>query len=225
MAADPTPQRVHRDESDVRARLAALGLAGMDLSAVCAEGFQAALAQHSPFEPITAFGFQRWAKTVGALRTALDERDWRAFDAMSAPRSLSPDGTIVIVAVGGDEATGTERDPSNAQAKGRVLERETRDNAEALGLPPTQPVLFDRRFLGEDAALQGHQTWILLHFWDRATNSIRCELSLPVELEDGKVTRWAERILLPPAPLADAVPDQLLSGRPDDDVDFDIRAI
>ncbi|QPL05557.1 MULTISPECIES: hypothetical protein [Actinomyces] len=225
MAAHAAPQRLHREESDVAARLAAHGLAGIDLPAICVEGFKAALAQHSPFDPVTAFGYQRWAKIVEALRRALDQRSWQSFDDEGAARSLSPHGQIVIAAVGGDEATGTGRQPSNARAKGRVLERETRDNAEALSLSPTQQVLFDSRFLGEDAVLRGRQTWILLYFWDKAAHSIRCELSLPVDLEDGKVTRWAERIILPPASLTDVVLDEALSGQPDDDVDFEIRAI
>lgn len=106
-----------------------------DLSAICVEGFQAALAQYSPFEPVTALGFQRWAKAVGSLREKLDQRQWRAFDDRNAPRSLSPDEQVVIAAVGGGEATGTGRRPSNAQVKGRVLERETLGNAEALALP------------------------------------------------------------------------------------------
>lgn len=225
MDAAARPQRIHREEPAITARLAQLGLDGVDLPRACVEGLQTALAQHSPFEPAIAFGIQRWAKTVDAMRKLLDEHGWRMSEDRNAPRSHSPHGQIVVAAVGGDEATGTDREPSNARVKGAVLAREARANAEVLGLPTTQPVLFEASFVGEGALALGRQTWVLLYYWDRVANEIRCELSLPVEFEDGMVTRWAERIIFPPVSLTVEVPATLLTGQPDDDVDFEIQAI
>jgi hypothetical protein len=47
------------------------------------------------------------------------------------------------------------------------------------------------------------QTWILLFFADLKNDEVRIELSLPVGMDDnGQVTAWDERLILPPVPVA-----------------------
>ena len=64
---------------------------------------------------------------------------------------------------------------------------------------------------------EGPLTWfLLLH---RAGAEVRCELSLPSLLsEDGRITRWQERIMLPPIPLDSNEMDIVAPKGPDPDI-------
>lgn len=210
-----------------RARLDDLGLTGIDLLEICREGFRSAADQFSPFEPVTAFGFQRWAKTVGRLRDALDAVGWSHPDINNAPRSLSPDGTVLIAAIAGDERTSDPKAvPSNARARGTTFTREVTENAStATVIPARVPLLFDQSTFGAESSRSTRTTWVLLYFWDRAANEIRAELSLPEAIRDGRVTSWRERILLGSAPLAEVLPLDALDGLPTDEVEFDVEAV
>ncbi|MCX2778349.1 hypothetical protein [Microbulbifer thermotolerans] len=49
--------------------------------------------------------------------------------------------------------------------------------------------------------VQGLTTWVLL--MHLATDEVRCELSLPSSISNGKINGWKERIILPSMPLDD----------------------
>lgn len=225
-AERPSPARVHVGER-ARARLADLDLDDVDLLEVCREGFRSAADQFSPFEPVTAFGFQRWAKTVGRLRDVLDGAGWSRLDINNAPRSLSPDGTGLIAAIADDERTADpDAMPSNARARGITFTREVTENASSATTAPARvPLLFDQTTFATVPGLAPRTTRVLLYFWDRAADEIRAEDSLPEAIRDGRVTSWRERILLGSAPLAEVLPLDALDGLPTDEVEFDVEAV
>ena len=222
---------------DAEQELSGMGLAVAPLSRACVEGLRTAVNQYSSFEPVTALGFSVWAKIVGSLRALLDERGWRPRDIANAPRSVNPDGTMAIAAIGGNENTACESsDPSNARArrKGSTFEAEVKNNRKGSSPPGSaQPCLdlgLDLGDLDDDGTrFNGLRTWMLLYFWDRGADELRLELSLPIDYEGGSVTRWETRIILPAQDLS--TDDDLRSSNDDvpsspaQDVDFEITAI
>ncbi len=231
--------------AEARQALARMGLTPQLLTGACAAGLQAAVNQYSSYEPSTAFGYQHWAKTVGALREALAEQGWDSRDILNAPRSVSGDGQFSIAAIRGTAATGqVGARPTNARARGRVFVDGVAVNAQLLAGSEAgggsavdvygqhyQPVLGTMLALDVSARSAGDlarlpQTWLLLYFWDRSDNVVRSELSLPVDCEDGVVTRWRTRIILPPEELVGpGLAPGTVGSLPSDDVDFVIQAV
>jgi len=106
---------------------------------------------------------------------------------------VDPKHEFSIVTSSGDEVTGVEipgRVPRTKYPKGELTAIAVRQNAEQgtfdLGEEFAEPTV-------EPAELEN--VWFLLQ---RVTpDYIYAELSLPVSIEDGMITDWEERILLP----------------------------
>ena len=210
--------------------LHAMGLSPSNLTRPCVEGLQSAVAGYSPFEPAISFGFSIWSKIVGALRKHLNDEDWKRHDIANAPRSVSPDGTTAIAAVGGDSQTAhADGNPRNAHTKGPRFANEVENNAATSSAPRYTQCRLDLGPGDKDTVFADLQTWVLLYFWDRASNELRLELSLPIECDKGFVTQWETRIILPTQDLSGYTElssgDDMQSYAATQDVDFEITAI
>lgn len=210
--------------------LRAMGLSPSNLTRPCVEGLQNAVAGYSPFEPAISFGFSIWSKIVGALRKQLNGEDWKHHDIANAPRSVSPDGTTAIAAVGGDSQTAhADGNPRNARTKGPRFANEIENNAANSSAPRYTQCRLDLGPGDEETIFADLQTWVLLYFWDRASNELRLELSQPIDCDKGFVTQWKTRIILPAQDLSGYI--DLSSGEDTppyaatQDVDFEITAI
>lgn len=205
-----------------------MGLDAALLTRSLAEGITAAMNDYSPFAPATALGLTRWIKSVDSLRRALDTRGWTRLDPQNAPRSVSEDRTMAIALMSGDAWTAqTTGSPTTVRPSGPVLQAEVERNAarHSSALP------FQARFdLGESAPLANAerasepQTWVLLSFWDEVHRELLAELSLPISIQDGRITRWATRIILPTTSLAPELAKSL-DGIPSESIDFPIEAV
>ena len=50
----------------------------------------------------------------------------------------------------------------------------------------------------EKDSINDRVTWVLLIYWDRRSDEVRCEVSLPRNVENGAfICDWSERIILP----------------------------
>ena len=208
--------------------LTSMGLTAELLTTACVEGLRAADSQHGPNEPAISLGFQRWSKIVGALREALKAKGWGKHDSFNAPRSVSPDKTVAIAAIGGDAWTGRpEGEPANARARGRVLQDEVAANAGYSPASGIQTALNLQGVPEADGGVEsvGTQTWILLYFWDGDARVLRSELSLPSSCNEGIVDFWEPRILLPEVSIDETVVVPRSGAEPSDDVDFEITAV
>ena len=144
-------------------------------------------------EPPTAEGTVRYFKTVRFLREELVPLGWGVNDYKNFCRTVDPNHEFSIVTSSGDEVTGVElpgRVPRTKYPKGELTAMAVRQNAEQgtfdLGEDFVEPNV-------EPAELEN--VWFLLQ---RVTSDyIYAELSLPVRIEDGTITDWEERILLP----------------------------
>ncbi len=147
-------------------------------------------------EPPTAEGTIRYFKTVRFLREELVSLGWDVDNSKNFCRTIHPSREFSIVTSSGDDVTGVEipnRVPCTKYAKGDLTALAVQQNAEQgtfdFGEEFAEPTV-------ESAELEN--IWFLLQ---RVTpDYIYAELSLPTRIEDGMITDWDERIILPRIP-------------------------
>lgn len=144
-------------------------------------------------EPPTAEGTIRYLKTVRFLREELVPMGWDIGNYKNFCRTIHPSHEFSIVTSSGDEFTGVDisgKVPCTKYPKGDLTALAVKQNAGQgvfdLGEEFAEPTV-------KPAALEN--IWFLLQ---RATPEyIYAELSLPTRIEDGMISDWQERIILP----------------------------
>ena len=175
-------------------------------------------------EPPTAEGTIRYLKTVRFLREELVPLGWDVENYKNFCRTIHPSHEFSIVTSSGDEVTGVQipgRVPCTKYPKGDLTALAVQQNAE-------QGVLD----LGEEFAetkldpAELENIWFLLQ---RVTpDFIYAELSLPTRIEDGMITDWEERVILPrisredPEPPASSTTVEELPASEDDAYTVDV---
>lgn len=197
--------------------LARLGLSVEVLQAALRAG-EIGAGNTTKFHPVIAAGVTRWFDTVAALRGQLSEQGWKLDEQKNSPRVLSLDRTVSVMTVGGNADTGDQfHTPRTARRKGIATQDAVHSNQLVLPFPVTT-VDGDRK-PAEDQA-----TWVLLYFRSADPNEIRAELSYPTSFENGEISRWRQRIILPTLVLdAMVVPPHDAGGAADVDFRIDPR--
>jgi hypothetical protein len=183
-----------RTADQAAGRLAELGLS-TDLVERVVRRADAEAAFCTPFDPPIMEGLTRWARTNRFLREELVPLGWGFDNPRNLPRTIHPGGQFAIVATTGDDVTGLAGLlPGPKYAKGYATTRAVEVNEQltldfgdfgdfgAGDLPPRDHLL----------------TWLLL--FHTGDDGFHVELSLPDRIDDGRITRWAERIILPVFP-------------------------
>ncbi|MGD7320177.1 hypothetical protein, partial [Ralstonia pseudosolanacearum] len=140
---------------------------------------------------ITAAGVQQWLKTVEELRTQLSEKQWRIHNEKNCPFISSPDHSVSIVVMTGNNETGKQgfEDPTNQAEKGVVVEGFVQSNR--------QLELFNQdSFKLAKAKQKETQVWAFLYHYDKVSNEVRFELSYPTGFGKKKIVEWGERLIL-----------------------------
>jgi hypothetical protein len=150
------------------------------------------------FDPPMMEGLLRWAATTTALRELLEPSGWTWDDPRNLSRTIHPGGEFAVVVTTGDDGVGLpERDPGTRHVKGSATEWAILGHQ--LPLPGPVELASEQLTLFDSAELSSPggpaRTWFLL--FHVLPGTIRMELSLPRSFEDGRLTRWQERILLP----------------------------
>lgn len=185
---------IHTDIVDVHTRLKQLGLSVAALHEAIQQGYLARTAL-TPNHPRIFFGFAMWAQTVAALRDNLRPDGWLKFDDGNYELTINQDTNLAVAVTTGDEGTGLAHlESSNKCQKGintvNAIAVNNQLDLFADLLPPVE-------------GRAGFTTWVLLiHI---ATDEVRAELSLPLEISNGKIKFWKERIILPALPREDDV--------------------
>ena len=154
----------------------------------------------SPLDPPILHGLLRWARTTRYLREELVPAGWSFDNPRNLARTINPSGEFAIVVATGDDRTGR---PDAVAAP-----RHPRGYATALAVNANNQLTFDFGLLLQSAPadagspIDGIRTWLLLFTTDE--DSFHVELSLPETYDDGRITSWTERILLPPIPRGSA---------------------
>jgi hypothetical protein len=150
-------------------------------------------------DPPIMEGLTRWARTNRYLREELIPAGWTFDNPRNLPRTIHPSGDFAIVATTGDDLTGlAELLPRTKYPKGYAT-------AQAVEVNGQLTLDFGDFDLGPDAGRAGDAgdllTWLLLFHADE--DGFRAELSLPDAIADGRITSWAERIIMPVFPRDD----------------------
>jgi hypothetical protein len=156
------------------------------------------------FDPPIMEGLTRWGRTSRFLREELVPWGWTYDNPRNWARTIHPSGEFAIVAATGDELTGVAGPgvlPTTKYRKGDATIRAVEAN-EQLAFDFGDLDLFTA---APHAARGGILTWVLLFYSDE--HEFRVELSLPDGIEDGRISSWAERIILPPFPRDEPVID------------------
>jgi hypothetical protein len=173
-------------------RLAELGLS-VDLVERVVRRADADVSTFTELDPPILLGLTRWGRMSRYLREELVPEGWTFDNPRNLARTIHPSGEFAIVAATGDELTGlASLLPTTRYRKGDATVRAVAVNEQLTfdfgdGFTP-----------GLTADAGALLTWILLFFEDEA--EFRVELSLPDGIEDGRITSWAERIILPSFP-------------------------
>jgi hypothetical protein len=168
-------------------------------------------------DPPIMEGLTRWGRTNRFLREELIPAGWSFDNPRNLPRTIHPSGDFAIVATTGDELTGlAELLPATKYAKGYATIQAVEVN-EQLTLDFGD---FDLSPNGRAADPDVLLTWLMLFHVDE--DGFRVELSLPNAIDDGRITGWAERIILPVFPRDD---DRLAAAARPDGADQDERIV
>jgi hypothetical protein len=186
---------------DVVSRIALLGFRPAVISKAVRAGVDLR-GQANRFEPSTAPGVRDWIGRVGELRYLLKmEAGWKPINPSNAPFSLNPEGTIALGVMLGDEGTGfLDRDLRSFYPKGNSIANLTLRNDLVGSFVPSIPGL-DEQLPLRPSALAGAKVWFLVTRYVNEDGVVRVyrEVSEPEPTEGGRrITRWADRIVLPP---------------------------
>jgi hypothetical protein len=193
-------------ETEAIDRLADLGLSVEIIERVVRRA-DAEASVCTPFDPPIMEGLTRWGRTNRYLREELIPLGWHFDNPRNLPRTIDPRREFAIVATTGDDLTGlADLLPATKHPKGYATIRAVEVNEQLtldlgdLDLDPSCDRATDAVFL---------RTWFMLFHVD--DDGFRVELSLPDAIIDGRITSWAERIILPIFPrddvrLADLMP-------------------
>jgi len=181
-----------------RRAVSRLGEFGLDVSTVerVVRRADAEAGTCTALDPPIMEGLTRWGKTSRFLREELIPAGWTYDNPRNLARTIHPSGEFAIVAATGDERTGLpDMVPTTRYRKGDATVQAVTAN-EQLAFDFGESWNSMPLGAGEGALL----TWLLLFYADE--HEFRAEVSLPNHIEDGLITGWAERIILPPFPRA-----------------------
>lgn len=184
------PVRV--EEFEVESRLnEVFGLKAEDIRDVIMQGVFArkSCTMHHP--RIFA-GFIQWGETVRALRDKMSSMEWFASDDNNFPLCVHPSKNLVIAVQTGNQDTGlsdSNSNPSNRAPKGINTEQGIWSNQKQLSLFDSLP---DFQYLDKN---ENRVMWILLY--NATPKEIRYELSLPSNINGGRICSWQERLVFP----------------------------
>lgn len=181
----PHEARVHTDAM-AQARLMQLGFERpQDVREALQDGRAAARSAMTPYHPASYAGMRMWGETTASLAHLAGDYGWEHETFYGVDLVAHHAHGVAVIVTSGDGATGDEKyQPQVRYERREVITRLV--NAES-------PTLWDvqRQTLAWDV-------WFLLHCIERDGVGVPAELSRPAEVNnDGFVTRFAERVLIP----------------------------
>ena len=186
------------DPAEVEKRMAEMGLP-LDVALGAVRRGQNARDFCTAAHPRTFPGNNAWAETNAGIREAQGAKGWQLDDEDNIPKVISPDKSIVITALSGNERTGlrdrehpaSTRHPRR-EAGMRIVLRNNQLELELL----REPVAKETSVAKKGKSVAFGPTWFLLYYRDK--DIVRSELSLAIEVsKTGVLKKWSERLILP----------------------------
>lgn len=180
---------LHTEENALD-RLSQLGVPMTALTESVWQGYLAR-SRTTPNHPRIFRGMAMWGEAIAVLRDQLRSHGWFKSDRGNYELVVNEQEGIAIAVATGDEATGViGATPSNKCPKGQ-------NTVDAIDANNQQDMFSE--LLPAIEEVQGLTTWVLL--MHLSADEVRCELSLPSSISNGKINGWKERIILPSMPL------------------------
>ncbi|HZR32722.1 MAG TPA: hypothetical protein VFA76_12820 [Terriglobales bacterium] len=188
--------KIYWEPHDVHNQLAHLGLEEDWLLNAARVG-QLQRANCTPHHPPSFPALSAWAETIKTARDILVPEGWLIDNPRGLPIVYHHNRKIAITVATGDDATGNrEFDPCTKCPKGPQMKSNISNNQ--LKLFPNEELAIAAY---EQTAKTGIVTWLLLIHSDEVKRELRCELSLPIGMnQEGRVDGWAKRIILGSTP-------------------------
>ena len=208
------PPQIHAQIWDVQNRLAGFGLSVEILQEAVQAGHLGFTSCTELDSPI-ARGITAWNSTLRRLREMLIPTGWKWDNAQNFSHTFSTESKINILVATGDKGTGlVDWHPRTKSPKGRLTELAISHNIQLAFEGFISKEESERRSLSVYGT-----TWIFLTYI--TATKVRAELSLPSSIEDGHISAWKERIILPQIEVA---PESLKINSPDNDPgpEFDV---
>lgn len=175
---------------DVEKALAKLGVPLVVLLEAGQAGYLANISRTANDAP-SAPGYYQWNECLRSLRENMSAKGFLRSNTGNWPTTVHPQYLLALAVSSANVNTGNPNtQPMTKTAKGPRTVKAVSINASQLWLPGYEPL--------EAKENSDYPTWFLLYHVDEAKGEIRLELSLPVSMnEDGHVSGWRERIILP----------------------------
>ena len=208
------PNILHDAPEEIASRLEQLGVTEVALREAIYQG-HLQRTRLTLNHPIIYHGLNMWGEVVKALRDQLRAMDWIRKDVGSFALTVNDSLGLAITVASGDEATGiAHAHPTNRSKKGRNTVDAIEANRQLALFEQLPPEVKDEG--------GGNQTWVLMHHTDTLRNEIRVELSRPSDIgKDGKITQWAERIILNSIPFDEDLVEIYAPDGPD--IEIEVR--
>jgi hypothetical protein len=191
-------------------RLSSLGLT-VELFGRVMQRAEAEVATCTPLDPPIMPGMTRWGRIARYFREEVIPLGWTFDNPRNLPRTINPTRTFAVVPTTGDGLTGVLIPgliPSPKYPKGYATE---------LAVAANEQLTLDLGIEGVDdsqTASDGLLTWLLLFLV--TADGYQLELSVPDQIEGGRITSWTERIVLPFFP---RTPELMADRGPEDGPD------
>lgn len=198
--------------------LSRFDLTVQDVETFLRGGYDAGRTYFSSHAPAIAAGITRWMRIVELMNESQCQppRNWDHFRHLGLEGVVNADRTIALIPVLGDSNTGVSLvvTPHNRDERGPITSLYVKQNKR-------QGLLFAASTLAI-STVKPTRTWFLLYA--RTKSEIRWEISLPLEVFDGRVIAWGERLIGPPIDLSDDdVGQNDPSAPPDHDMEVNPR--
>lgn len=175
--------------------LASLGLTEEILLNAAMSGYLAFI-DRTPHHPELATAVAAWGEVVSRLRAGLAPLGWQYDNKNNYARSINTEKQIAIVVARGGINTGIIGSiPTTKCPKGAKTSKSLKKNMELYGnqqIAMNHPI-FQNNF---QESCEDLTTWFYLYDWTET--EIRSELSLPLNMSNGYINTWKERIILQP---------------------------
>lgn len=189
-------EAILKQEWSVDQALAEIGVTREQIAEVVRAG-ESARSTRTKNDPGVMRGVLVWGRMVRALREQMIPHGWGRSETGYLETAIRADRRVAISCATGDEHTGIEdANPFTKYRKGpRTVDAVAQNHNQINFLAQLDPPGFKVRKKVEPTP--DTLTWLLLTH--RTSTEIRCELSLPQMIgPDGRVTGWAQRLILPP---------------------------
>jgi len=168
-----------------------IGLNKHSLIEIC-EKILVGASQTTDNDAVNAAGQYAYLAGVRANRDVLRRNGWKGTRKGNLELTTHPKEKIHLLVSSGDKHTGNPHaSPKTKNQKGSQTKQIVYQNASCPYLFPEMNRPFK---VDEDSS----QTWVLLYYIDKVKSEMRCELSLPIYIneDDSRVTGWVKRIIL-----------------------------